>query len=55
MNLTFQVNELKSLRTVAGKSDFLQWDKQHPAFSPIEISQLKLSSGKFRIPANAID
>ena len=54
MDLSFDVNELKCLRAILRKCDFLQQDQDDAVLGAIVIAQLEIPFREFRIPPDAI-
>ena len=54
MNLSLDVNELKCLRAVLRKSNFLQRDQDDAVLGVIVIAQLEIPFREFRIPPDAV-
>ncbi len=54
MNLSFQVNELKCLRAVLRKGNFLQRNQNDAVLGAIVVAQLEIPFREFRIPPDAV-
>ena len=54
MDLSFDVNELKCLRAILRKCDFLQRDQDDAVLGAIVIAQLEIPFREFRIPPDAV-
>ena len=54
MHLPFNVSELKCLRAILRKSDFLQRNQDDAVLGAIVVAQLEIPFREFRIPPDAI-
>jgi len=54
MHLSLNINELKRLRAILRKRDFLKRDQNSAILGAIVIAQLEIPFGEFRIPPDAI-